>query len=230
MRFLLPIAVSALLAACSSSATTSPGAATAPADDASAPEPPPPPAANDAGPLDSGLTGACASTFGNALTAGFGRIDGVVYAVQKPSDTQCVMPNNDHVVVQVLMNGAVYRMVVNVSASAQDPTIRTSKLDHALPSPAFAEGWHEDAPLDYVTTLARHASDFQTSAMAEAVDAIVKSLQVGDLVSVYATSGDGRPESAHLVHRNKTDQDGAIVVHPTTQPTFLLFAFGNQTF
>jgi hypothetical protein len=230
MRFLLPLAF--LLAACSSSSTTTPTptGATPPDDDASAPTPPPPPAANDAGPADAGLTGACADTFGSALTAGFGRIDGVVYAVQKPSDTQCVMPNKDHVVVQVLMNGAVYRMVVNVSASAQDPTIRTSKLDHALPPPAFAEGWHTDAPLDYVTALARHASDFQTSAMSEAVDAIAKSLQVGDLVSVYATSGDGRPESAHLVHRNKAGQDGAIVVHPTTQPTFLLFAFGNQTF
>src|SRR4051812_30658230 len=31
--------------------------------------------------------GTCASTFGKALTEGFGRIDGVVHAVQKPSDT-----------------------------------------------------------------------------------------------------------------------------------------------
>ena len=55
-------------------------------------------------------------------------------------------------------------------------------------------------------------------------------LKVGDPVSVYGTSGAGRPESAHLIHRNAADQDGAIIASPTTSPRFLLFRFDNQTF
>jgi hypothetical protein len=226
----LAVTLALTLAACSAS----PSAAEAPASpgDAGAAELPGDASTPDAADAtaDAGLTGTCADTFGSALTTGFGRIDGVVYAVQKPSDTACVMPNSDHVVVQVLMGGAVYRMVVNVSASASDPTIRTATLAHELPAPAWSEGWHAAAPLDYVTSLAAHDAAFTTTPMADAVAAIASALHVGDPVSVYATCGAGRPESAHLVHRNKTGEDGAIVVSPNAQPSFFLFAFSNQTF
>lgn len=216
------------LGACSSSSAPAPSS-TGGGDAAS------PPAPDSSMPgaeawFDAGLTGTCAETFGSALTAGFGRIDGVVYAVQRPSDTACVMPNSDHVVVQVLMNGAVYRMVVNVSASPQDPTIRTATVAHGLPAPEWAEGWHAGAALDYVTTLAAHDAAFATAPMADAITAISAALRVGEPVSVYATCGAGRPESAHLVHRNKPNEDGALVVSPSAQPSFFLFAFAGQAF
>lgn len=178
-------------------------------------------------------TGKCADTFGSALTAGFGRIDGTVYAVQKPSDTACVLPNKDHVVLQVLMNSAVYRLVVNVQSdrAGADPKIRIATLPHALPAPAFAEGWHLDAPLDYVTSLGAHSdASFTPLTLDEATSRIAAEVKVGDLVAVYGESGAGRPESAHLIHRNKTNQDGAIVIRPTTSPKLLLFHFDNQTF
>src|SRR5436305_1469514 len=47
-------------------------------------------------------------------------------------------------------------------------------------------------------------------------------------VSVFASTSGG--DSAHLVHRNLTDQDGAIVVDPTGAPLYLLFAFADQSF
>lgn len=178
-------------------------------------------------------TGKCADTFGQALTAGFGRADGIVYAVQKPSDTACVLPNSDHVIVQVLIDSAVYRMVVNVQSdrAGSDPKIRVATLAHALPAPAFAEGWHLGAPLDYVTTLgARSDGSFTALTLEEATTRIAGEVKVGDLVSVYGESGQGRPDSTHLVHRNKTNQDGAIVVSPTSSPKFILFHFDNQTF
>ena len=176
-------------------------------------------------------TGQCAATFGDKLTTGFGRIDGIVYAVQKPSDTQCVLPNNDHVIIQVLMNGAVYRLVANVQGSGTDPKIRIGQLAHALPAPAFAEGWHADAPLDYLTTLGAHAdAGFTALSLDEGVAKVAAALKIGDPVAIYGTCGAGRPESAHLIHRNLTNQDGAIVVNPTTTPTFMLFHFDNQTF
>lgn len=176
-------------------------------------------------------TGQCAATFGSALTEGFGRIDGIVYAVQKPSDTTCVLPNNDHVIVQVLMNGAVYRLVANVEGTGADPKIRIGMLPHALPAPAFAEGWHGSAPLDYLTSLGAHTgASFTALALADGVARVAAELKIGDPVAIYATVGNGRPESAHLIHRNKTNEDGAIVVNPTTSPRFVLFHFANQTF
>lgn len=223
-----------VIAACSSSKTTDTGASS---PDAEAPEvdaaPPDTVDASDsAAAVDASKpTGQCAATFGDKLTEGFGRIDGIIYAVQKPSDTACVFPNKDHVVLQVLTNGAVYRLVANVQGSGADPKIRFSVLPHALPAPAFAEGWHLAAGLDYLTTLGAHSdASFAPLTLAEAVPKIDAELKIGDPVSVYGTCGAGRPESAHLIHRNKANQDGAIVVNPTTAPRFMLFHFDNQTF
>jgi hypothetical protein len=231
--------VSTLLAgvvlACSSSSTATPSVPEIEAgEDGSA-------AAPEVGPLDAShdavdafkLTGMCATTFGSALTVGFGRIDGTVYAVQKPSDTMCVMPNSDHVIVQVLMNGAVYRLVANVQSDrpGEDPEIRIAVHPHALPAPAFAEGWHLGAGLDYVTTLGAHSdSSFTSLSLAAASAKIADEVKVGALVSIYGTVGAGRPESAHLIHRNATNMDGAIVVDPTTAPRFMIFHFDDQTF
>jgi hypothetical protein len=229
---LAAILVGAVAIACNDQ--TDPAFATLPPDEVShedaGGEPTP-----DAGPspdvsADAGLSGKCADTFGDKLTAGFGRIDGIVYAVQKPSDTECTMPNDDHLIVQVLMNGAVYRLVTNVLGTGADPDIRYAVVPHALPEPAFEEGWHEGVALDYVKTLDVHNADFKPYGMDDLVAKVASALEVGAKVSVYATSGDGRPESAHLIHRNKSDVDGAIVVSPTGSPKFLLFHFDNQTF
>ena len=223
-----------LLAACSSSSTQNNGSTDG--ADAGPTETPP-----DAGGLaetsvpDSGppLTGECASSFGNALTVGFGRLDGVIYSVQKPSDTQCVMPNSDHLILQVRMAGAVYRMVANVqSDQGSDTQVRYQKLSHALPAPAWIEGWHAAAPLDYATSLDVHSTaGFTPFDLDTLVTNMASELHVGDPVSVYATVGSGRTESAHLIHRNHTNEDGAIVVQPTfASPKFLLFHFADQTF
>ena len=223
-----------LCLACSSFSTNSP--ATPDAADAATPELDGAAAEVDASDAAVAIdaskpTGQCAATFGDKLTEGFGRIDGMIYAVQKPSDTQCVLPNRDHVIVQVLMNGAVYRLVVNVLGGGADPNIRIGQMAHALPAPAYAEGWHLNVPLDYVSTLGAHAdATFAALTLDEAVAKVDALLKVGEPISVYGTSGAGRPESAHLIHRNRANQDGALVANPTTNPTFILFHFGNQTF
>ncbi len=71
-------------------------------------------AAPDAMPdaLDKSAT--CAPTFGNALTNAHGRLDGTVVAVVPPNDQACASPNMTHLVVQLSMGGAAYRMVVDV--------------------------------------------------------------------------------------------------------------------
>ena len=180
-------------------------------------------------------TGQCASAaqINGMLSVGFGRIDGTVYAVQKPSDTMCVFPNKDHVIVQVLMKGSVYRLVANVQSdrAGADPQIRIGILPHALPAPAWAEGWHLGAALDYVTTLGAHSdATFTALSLADASTKIATEVKVGDLVSVYATVGTTELDSAHLIHRNAANADGAIVLNATTSPRFMLFHFDNQTF
>ena len=218
-----------LLLGCSTESTTTPAGSSSssggdPPEDASTVVDSEPP--KDAA---SAFDGSCVvAGFGDELTAGFGRIDGTITAIQMPNDQSCTMPNRDHLILQVLMNGAIYRLVVNTD-------VRVLTLDHALPSPAFAEGWHTGIGLDYVKDLGAPSSSFvDPGDMAATVQKTIGAgLAVGDHVSVYGTSGDGRPESAHLVHRNDSppNTDGAIVVHPDgASPKFVLFAFDNQTF
>jgi len=172
--------------------------------------------------------------FGDELTDGFGRIDGTILAVQRPTDTECAWPNDDHLVVQVLMHGAAYRMVVNVLSDGRNGTdtrLRFADVPAALPAPEWSEGWHLGVALDYADTLGVHAQDdFTPYAMDDLVEEVASRLVLDAPISVYATSDD-RPESTHLIHRNGGDHDGALVVDPTgAAPHSLLFHFDGQEF
>lgn len=173
----------------------------------------------------------CLGTFGTDLASvGFARFDGTVVAVVPPAHPTCPYPNATHSVVQIRVGASVYRMVINVQSDrgGVDPRIRTAVRAAPLPAPAWKEGIHTDAPLDYVA-LGAHTADFAPRTLAEAAAEIDAAIPLGARVSVYATAG-GKPESAHLVHRNATNEDGAIVVDPEGAPKFYLFAFDKQTF
>ena len=186
-------------------------------------------AAADAAPVDKAAR--CASTFGTALTAGFGRVDGTVEAVVQPKDTQCPLPNNDHVIVQVKMLGAVYRMVVNVQSdrAGADPRVSLLEVPAKVPAPAWAEGWHTGLTFDYVGTLGVKSSDFTPFAMTELSAKISDALPLDAKVSVYSSTSGGA--STHLIHRNDGVKDGAIVVDADgPRPRAMLFRFATQTF
>ena len=171
---------------------------------------------------------ACAATFGSALTNAYGRLDGTILAVVEPGNMQCAMPNSTHVVLEVTMAGAAYRMVVNVLSTSSDPHVFLDELDAPLAGDAWAEGWHPGLTLDYVTTLQVAKTAFTQADQAAAVARFESELVPGARVSVYATSSGG--DSAHLIHRNATNQDGAVVLAPDTAPHYLLTAFPEQTF
>jgi hypothetical protein len=158
----------------------------------------------------------CTDTFGTALTAPYGRLDGTVLAVVPPAHPTCPRPNGDHLVLEVMAGGAAYRMVMNVDVLTAE---KRAPLD------GWADGWHGSVALDYVTTLGVHKADF---ASADPTLFVTGRLALDAPVSVFASTSGG--DSAHLIHRNATDQDGAIVVDPTGSPTYLLFAFTNQDF
>src|SRR5450432_3613923 len=89
--------------------------------------------------------GPCASMFGTALTPAFGRIDGTVLAVVPPGDQACALPNATHLVVQVTMGGAAYRLVVDVLSNQGSPDVLLDELDAPLVGGAWTEGWHTTA-------------------------------------------------------------------------------------
>jgi hypothetical protein len=128
------------------------------------------------------------------------------------------------------MLGDVYRMVVNVQSDQGPPDVYFLEKAAALPAPAWAEGWHPNAPLDYVGDLMVHSGDFMTYDLVDLSNIITHRMDIGAKVSVYAATDGG--DSAHLVHKNDgSGMDGAIVVDASTpDPKFLLFHFDEQMF
>jgi hypothetical protein len=184
--------------------------------------------------VDGDKSARCASAFGSALTASFGRIDGTVLALVAPWDTQCPQPNSDHLVLQVTMNGAVYRMVINVlsTRAGQDPNVRFVEVPGALVGGPWSEGWHTSVALDYPSTLNADARMFTPYPMKPLVDQVSSRIALGSKISVFAqSSGGSTAASAHLIHRNGNNVDGAVVLDPTAPKSrYLLFAFADQIF
>jgi len=236
---LAPLASSLLvcaLAACDGDATTGGGAGAGGAGGGSGGTAGVGGAGGDAGgggaaPIDKAAN--CVSSeaeLGVSLTDGFGRLDGTVLAVVKPSDTQCYLPNSDHLVLQVLWAGEAYRMVVNVQSSFGDPDVFYLVTPNVPAGAPWQEGWHPGATLDYVADLGLSSGDFSQLALAPLSDAIADEITLGQKVSVYALV-EGFPSSAHQIHRNGGGEDGAIVLDPDSpSPRALVFHFANQTF
>jgi hypothetical protein len=173
------------------------------------------------------------AAFGWTLTNSFGRLDGTVVAVIPPGDEACASPNDTHLIIEVMMQGFVYRMVVDVLSNTNAPDSGTDvffyEMDGALQDGAWSEGWHTGISLDYATTLSLHSTQFAEMNQAEAVAQITSEVQLGTHISVFGTSQD-EADTAHLVHRNVTNQDGAIVINPETAPHYLLLRFAEDTF
>ena len=172
----------------------------------------------------------CTGTFGTGLPTGFGRMDGTVLAVVPPGDEACPEPNSTHLIVEIVQQGAAYRLVVDVLSNQGSPDVLYDELDAPLAGEPWADGWHTQSPLDYATTLGVASTAFAAMHEADLVTTITGKLDLGARVSIYATVGASEPDSAHLVHRNITNQDGAIVLLPDTAPHYLLMRFDEQTF
>lgn len=128
--------------------------------------------------------------------------------------------------------GGVYRMVVNVqSDKGSDRRVRFREFGSPLPAPSFADGWHTGITLNYAALGAHSSSGFEPLDMQPLIERLVGDLEIGAPIAVYATSGNGITDSAHLVHRVNGTNDGAVVVDPMSDaPTFLMFHFAEQSF
>lgn len=172
-----------------------------------------------------GMSADCASEFGSLFTRSNGRADGTLLALVGPTDSQCALYNDDHVVLELEMLGQAQRLVVAVDGVAVHST------SAELVGPAYAEGWHPDVHLDYPSQLGVHSTDFTAATMDEAVSFLCARVETGAPLSVYAYSDGSLPSSAHQVHRNDRYPDGAIVASPgSDDPTYLLFRYSDQVF
>lgn len=172
----------------------------------------------------------CDSEFGEELTAAYGRLDGTVLAVVRPVDTQCPLFNDDHVVLEVTMNGATYRAVINILSTFGDPDVRLLVTEHELPGEPWSEGWHTGVNLDYVVDLGAHnGPPFEPVEMMALADRIADEITIGQKVSIFSESSGG--SSSHKIHRNGGNRDGALVLDADgPAPKMLLFHFANQQF
>jgi hypothetical protein len=173
----------------------------------------------------------CSSTFGNAITQAFGRLDGTIHAVIPPDDQHCAMSNQTHLQIEVESGGREYRMFVNVQSDQGPPDVYVKELDAPLPGLAWADGWHPGLLFDYIAQLGLHSTDFTQVTTALLVPQITDELILGDRISVYASSSNNNSDSAHLVHRNPTNHDGGIVLHPDgASPHWITVRFDEQVF
>ena len=186
----------------------------------------------DAGPVDAGhKADACAATFGSAFTNSFGRADGTVVAVVPPA-WQCPLPNDDHLVIQISIDGGIQRLVVNLRSSFGDPNVRFRTITAPLPAPPYEEGWHTGVGLDYPTMGLHSDAGWDAVPFEQLAARVYDAVPLGAPLSVYSTSSGGATAgSSHLIHRNGLQHDGAIILDPLgAEPTWLLFHFANQTF
>jgi len=175
----------------------------------------------------------CTSSFGNALSPVYGRMDGYLVAIVPPApSTAPCNADLTHLHLQVLINGAVYDVAVNVGTNDATNDVHSTTLDHALVGPAWSEGWHTNVSIDY-PTLGVHAAAMPLRSETQNVDDLMAELATANHVSIYAT-GYSTDDGAHLVHRstsNRIGEDGLVVIKPLSPTAHArLFSFTSQTF
>ncbi len=194
------------------------------------PSPPPPapapaPPGSDAGPgsPDGPPTRLqCTGSLGSSLSSQHARLDGYVVAVIAPGQGKQCNGDSSHVHLQVRMNNQIYDVAANVDG-------QMTTRDAPLLAGPWAEGWHTADALNYPTDLGAHSADFTMTGTNAVASAVENELAQANHVSIFCT-GYG-PDGCHLVHRQGTGRDGAIVINPLS-PTarWLLFDFTGDGF
>jgi hypothetical protein len=194
-----------------------------PPSDAGQPPPPPP----DAGGGGTGTDGpptrqTCTGSFGSGLSTSHARLDGYVVAVIPPGQGKSCNGDSTHVHLQISMNNAIYDVAANADG------LETEK-DTALLGGAWSEGWHTSDSLDYPGDLGVHSSDFSLTGVSAVAAEVEQQLANANHVSVFCTGYDAT--GCHLVHRQGTGKDGAIVIDPLSPTShWLLFDFSTDNF
>ena len=163
------------------------------------------------------------------MSSAFGRLDGFLVSIIQPGQGSGCNGDAHHVHLQVQVQGSVYDIAVNVDSNQGSPNVDFEKINAKLVGGAWSEGWHKSESLDYANTLGTHSGDFQVYTPSQLAQEVTSDLATVNHISVF-TTGYG-PTGGHLIHRNGSNHDGAIVVGPlSANPQYLLFHFDEQTF
>ncbi len=163
---------------------------------------------------------ACTNSFGDAVTAEYGRVDGFLAAVV-PTTTSGCRADPNHLHLQIDVGGSIVDVAVNLDVSVAERDVP--------PVQAWDEGWHPGVTFDYVRDLATHAADLSTASPGAVQTQVLEALSDANHVSLYARGYD--VDGLHDVHRNGAQRDGAIVAKPTEGTArYLIFRFSDQQF
>jgi hypothetical protein len=188
---------------------------------------------------DPGSTGAgdgtptrqqCTNNFGQSLTTTHGRLDGYLVSIV-PSTANGCNADRDHLHLQVLVQGAVYDVAVNVHDNQGGNVFYLAK-DLKMPDGAWSEGWHTGATSSALSypNLGVSASDFTAIPEAALETAVENELATANHISIFGT-GYNTNDGMHLIHYKGPGIDGAVVVNPLAATSrLLLFHFANQSF
>jgi lamin tail-like protein len=191
----------------------------------------------DAATADAGSSGGdgtptrlpCTSTFGSAMSATYGRLDGFLVSIVNPNTTTSCRGDDNHIHLQVQVNGRVEDIAVNNASTTGNPDLDFLALNAPLRGGAWAEGWHTGQTLDYANNLGVSSGGFAEKTPTQLVSLVDAALANANHVSIFTTGFDAT--GGHLIHRQGSNHDGAIVINPlSANPQYLLFHFTTQSF
>ncbi len=169
---------------------------------------------------------ACTSAFGSALKGSFGRLDGTVVSIVDPGGSSKCNGDSSHLHIQVLMDGDVYDVAVNVDGGYW------YQADVPLPGSAWSEGYYEDS-LDYASGLGVSSSQFTAISQSALTTALEQQLASVNHITTYGTiyTGSDAGSGMHDIHYQSTNKDGAIFLQPlSAQAHMILFRFSGDSF
>jgi len=120
-------------------------------------------------------------------------------------------------------------IAVNVESTSGNPDVFFRTVGAALRGGAWTEGWHPGQTLDYPSNLGVSSTSFTEETLTQLTASVDNLIANANHVSIFTTGFD--PTGGHLIHREGSSHDGAIVINPTTSsPTYLLFRFSTDSF
>ncbi len=174
----------------------------------------------------------CTSSFGSSITVGSGRLDGTLVSIVMPNFNGCRGDDN-HVHLQVDVNGDVYDVAINTSSefNDEDPRVGIASAPlEALPGDAWSEGWHAGEVASYGFHLGVPSDQFVPLESDALADEVVNALRTAGQISVFMVGFDDGT-GGHKVHKNSNGTDGLIVINPDGgSPTGIGFRFQDQFF
>jgi hypothetical protein len=163
------------------------------------------------------------------VTTDHGRLDGTLVYIVPPSGPSSCNGDDSHLHLQLEVSGSVYDVAVDIGKTGD--AVGWYQQSITVPGGTWAEGWHSTDTLGY-PALGLTSSEFPTLVASQVASEVETALANVTKVSIFCTGYIPGNNGCHDVHyENGTNEDGAIILDPTsaTSPA-LFFRFEGQSF